>query len=82
MVLTHEASAVVVVALVINLAIAGAVVVVAVVVVAVVLLVDMFAPLVQSFFHRETLIGSPTLYKAPLLGPIPMPTVFVLESIE
>ena len=50
MVLKHEASAVVVVALVINLAIAGAVVVVAVVVVAVVLLVAMFAPLMQSFF--------------------------------
>ena len=50
MVLKHEASAVVVVALVINLAIAGAVVVVAVVAVAVVLLVAMLAPLMQSFF--------------------------------
>jgi len=53
MVLKHEGSAVVGVALVINLAIAGAVVVVAVVVVAVVLLVAMFAPLMQSFFIEK-----------------------------
>ena len=69
MVLKHEASAVVVVALVINLAIAAAVVVVAVVVVAVVLRVAHVCSTYAILFHRETLIGPSTLYKAPLLGP-------------